>query len=602
VDSPSEVRYKAAKLITLSLEALRRLFVIKLNTIISMTLMFALFGCGTQENLSILSLNPLTESQKQQDFDQLISQVKGMYAPLQYKEKRFAFKFDEFSKKIKAQALKSKTDDEFYDAISTLVGKFKDGHISVSLPDHISKVGIPIFVTPVEDKVLVSTVDEELEDEGIAKGDEIISVDGVEPLKYLPLFTRYSSFANETSDKHLIYHLFNRPSYFTGSIKLDDGKVLSAIPTQPKAKIVFKRVDGSSYTRDLIWRTKKSKSSTTEFIDSPVATNVYSSSVAEFLDTKISLEHFGASEPFFVNSTTISSFNFRRIFVDESDKLSLARFNLSPENIKKDVYAAIYRHENKIILLIRQPGYSVSDIPNHIKTYQVILAQNESLADVLVIDQTHNPGGDTDYLEGFTSLFAKENFRSYTQFMNADRKWLTLIRDSYNKLDESKQQSEEGQRSLFIASAVEQAIDSNKPLTDAPYSFNGKNYIRPNEDYTWTKPILVLADELAGSCGDLFPMMMKRNKRAKIFGQRTMGLGGSVEPMEALTHSRVVVKLTRGLLVDYKEDGVYSPEDYIENNGVKPDYQHNITIEDFRDDYVGYVEAFSNKAIKQIKK
>jgi C-terminal processing protease CtpA/Prc len=112
--------------------------------------------------------------------------------------------------------------------------------------------------------------------------------------------------------------------------------------------------------------------------------------------------------------------------------------------------------------------------------------------------------------------------------------------------------------------------------------------------------MLVLIDELAGSCGDAFPMLIKSNRIAKLFGKRTMGLGGNVEPF-TLQNSRTTVALTRGLFTSHKESEAYTDQDWIENNGVVPDISYEHTVEDTRKGFVEYVKTFSNEAINQIK-
>lgn len=112
--------------------------------------------------------------------------------------------------------------------------------------------------------------------------------------------------------------------------------------------------------------------------------------------------------------------------------------------------------------------------------------------------------------------------------------------------------------------------------------------------------MLVLIDELAGSCADMFPMLMKTNKRAKLFGQNTMGLGGNVEQVGQLNNSRIAIRLTRGLFFPFHADGKVDPSEYIENNGVAPDIEYSHTASDIRAGYVNYVKTFSDKALEQI--
>jgi C-terminal processing protease CtpA/Prc len=118
-------------------------------------------------------------------------------------------------------------------------------------------------------------------------------------------------------------------------------------------------------------------------------------------------------------------------------------------------------------------------------------------------------------------------------------------------------------------------------------------------DYVWSKPVLILIDELAGSGGDAFPMLMKAGARAKLFGNRTMGLGGSVED-EILVNSRATFRVTRGLFTAYQADGKYLRSDYIENIGVTPDVKWQHTLTDVRGGYLGYVQAFTAEALKLV--
>jgi C-terminal processing protease CtpA/Prc len=86
-----------------------------------------------------------------------------------------------------------------------------------------------------------------------------------------------------------------------------------------------------------------------------------------------------------------------------------------------------------------------------------------------------------------------------------------------------------------------------------------------------------LIDELAGSCADAFPMLVKANGLAPLFGRRPIGLGGNVETFGPLSNSQASLALTRSLFTTHQEDQTYAPGDFIENNGVSPDIEHVIT-------------------------
>jgi C-terminal processing protease CtpA/Prc len=117
----------------------------------------------------------------------------------------------------------------------------------------------------------------------------------------------------------------------------------------------------------------------------------------------------------------------------------------------------------------------------------------------------------------------------------------------------------------------------------------------------WTKPRLVLIDELAGSCADIFPMLIKENHLAPLFGRRTIGLGGNVEGFGPLTNSQATLSLTRGLFTTHQDDETYATADFVENNGVEPDIEHVITAADFRSGFIGYVTHFSDVIVDLIE-
>lgn len=184
------------------------------------------------------------------------------------------------------------------------------------------------------------------------------------------------------------------------------------------------------------------------------------------------------------------------------------------------------------------------------------------------------------------------------QAFNVDRKWIASFRNDAHEVDPSLK-SEEALRLLGIAKHIEKAYDEGASIT-APVAFYGDTYVRPSTDFVWKKPVLMLIDEMAGSCGDITPMLMKNNGLATLFGKRTMGLGGNVESV-TLNHSRAEVRFTRGLFATYKPAGDYAATDFVENNGVEPDVPYEHSVADFRAGYVAYMDAFSDAAVALAK-
>jgi hypothetical protein len=441
-----------------------------------------------------------------------------------------------------------------------------------------------LFFAPIGQKYLVADVKPELGASlQIAVGDELVSIDGQTPDLILEKILKYVSFATPESDRHLIINALNR-DFFMTELK----------PVKNLARITVRKPDGRVISEDIPW-------TIVPWTQNPKFVEDRGQLLAVPMTAKMqevagnSLLSMAKPKPFFATSEVLKKFDFRVVTADEEHR---KKYGLEDKD-KPDIFAALYKHDGRTILLVRNFVYSHSDFSNivYMKGYKAILDQWEGLADVLVLDQTHNGGG--SYCEEFFRLFIQEQKNAFVQFNNADRKWIVELRSSWG-VEIPAATGVQVQKGTFesMGSIVEAAYDRGDKLSSALPIIGGRNKVTP-ADYTWKKPMLVLIDELSGSCGDAFPMLIKNNKVAKLFGARTMGLGGNVEAIE-LSHSKTSVRLTRGLFTSYRDDETYLPQHLIENNGVTPDYQYGHDVEDFRKGFVGYVKAFSDKALEQI--
>lgn len=120
-------------------------------------------------------------------------------------------------------------------------------------------------------------------------------------------------------------------------------------------------------------------------------------------------------------------------------------------------------------------------------------------------------------------------------------------------------------------------------------SFHGSQLVSPSVVH-YTKPIIVLIDELSGSGGDAFPSMMKGFGRATLLGTRTMGAGGHVVELPGLNNSQLMVRMTKSLF--FRPDGVA-----VENNGAVPDIDYAITRDDYVYGYKLYREFYTQKLL-----
>ena len=95
-------------------------------------------------------------------------------------------------------------------------------------------------------------------------------------------------------------------------------------------------------------------------------------------------------------------------------------------------------------------------------------------------------------------------------------------------------------------------------------------------------------------------MLIHNSHVAPLFGRRTMGLGGNVEQFGPLTNSDASLYLTRGLFTSYRDDETYAPGVFVENNGVRPEIEHVISVDDFRGGFVEYMTHFSEELAHRV--
>lgn len=117
--------------------------------------------------------------------------------------------------------------------------------------------------------------------------------------------------------------------------------------------------------------------------------------------------------------------------------------------------------------------------------------------------------------------------------------------------------------------------------------------IDPHPRVQYTKPIMVLINELDFSCADIFPAILQDNGRAKIFGKKTAGAGGWVRSYSYPSQLGIGQYSLTGSLI-FRLNG--TP---LENMGVTPDIPYEVTLKDLRDNYSDYIRAV-NEAVREM--
>jgi hypothetical protein len=154
------------------------------------------------------------------------------------------------------------------------------------------------------------------------------------------------------------------------------------------------------------------------------------------------------------------------------------------------------------------------------------------------------------------------------------------------------------QKLLFLKAFFEFTIqewDENRTLTN-PTHLEGCDWINPHAEYRYTKPILMLINELDFSGGDFMPAMMQDNKRAILFGARTSGAGGFVSQASFPNNNGIVGFSYTGSIAERPETLLK-----IENLGVTPDIVYSLTVDDLQNGYQSYKNAV-NEAVQTLLK
>jgi C-terminal processing protease CtpA/Prc len=318
---------------------------------------------------------------------------------------------------------------------------------------------------------------------------------------------------------------------------------------------------------------------------------------AEVIEAELAAR--GARVPFFMTPQVRAALGVQAEVAPSP--AALAKFRLTAEAAAQVSYFAVkYQAGGKRILLLRIPRYTPVNAADALSYLRALLDEQQPQVDALVLDQTHNPGGNLDFLLDVASLLAPRTFDAIVQQMNADRLWISGFAEGAAYVRQATRDDDhpEALRLEASARAVDAAYSAGRPLSP-PLTLGGETTY-PADPAHWTKPFVVLSDELSVSCGDLLPALVKQNGMGLLFGQRTMGGGGNVELAAFLPNTQGMLRLTRGVMTVYRSSGSYAESDIIEDNGVLPDVTYSHTLTDFRAGYVGYVQAFNAALLSKL--
>lgn len=273
-------------------------------------------------------------------------------------------------------------------------------------------------------------------------------------------------------------------------------------------------------------------------------------------------------------------------------------------------YAYIFKTDDrKLIGYVRIPSYVPPDAAKAISDFAGIVQRFEQTTDSLVIDQVNNPGGSVFYLYALASMLTEQPLKTPRHRMTINQADILDALTMVAELDKLKTEEDvrkafpTGEMSgypvtlefvRFMKSYAQFLIDewnAGRRLSE-PYWIAGVDQINPAAT-RYTKPIMVVVNELDFSGGDFFPTILQDNKRVTVFGARTAGAGGYVNTVTIPNNVGILNFSVTGSIAE-RVDG--NP---IENLGVTPDIPYALTADDVSGGYRGYAQEILG-AIKKL--
>lgn len=536
---------------------------------------------------------PFTTAEKIADFRGFVNTLHAGYGPRDYKAQERGLALDVIANRYEAEVAATSSNKEFYYTIARFIAEFKDGHFGVNIPtDHVGS--LPLGFDLVNGRVLLDWVDEERLPKSVfpfERGDELVAFDGQPITEVLADVKRYIPSGSEQSITRIA----------AWSIAFRRGARLPVKTGElgRTAFVIAKTGREVAVTPGLLrWDERglplsEQSDARGRAFAKPAGINYDELSVREnYQDFIGDGKRFERS--FACNGGTRGT--IPSDWVNPEDPSDVRETVV----IMAEPFLAYYHYDPRFegyVGYLRIPHYSPVDAAGN-REPEVRFAQYEYAVEILeantkalIIDQDHNCGGSVTYLEQILGLFFNEPYQPM-QFQ--------LLASEQSKLDFQSWLSEvpENTRDRKWLEAVLELISStweegSSFLTEKT-AITGRPLLPPNE-ITYTKPIIVLIDEIAGSGGDAFPGIMASRPQTKLLGTRTSGLGGHVEEFPRFPNSQTGGRYTKSLF--YRADGVP-----VENNGAvpAPGYEYTITYNDFVDGYREYQAFYLQKLLELV--
>ena len=527
----------------------------------------------------------LTMDQKINDFQYMASVYAKRYGPYEWKRDAIGFDLLNIAPWLD-QVRKTKSDLEFYDVMSQYVASLNDAHDAYYVPSAFA-ARLNFTVDVFDGKLLVDTINRSRlpgAEFPFVIGYELVSIDGVDAQKLVDQFLRYEIAANARSTR--------RFAALLATTRLQQLMPFAA-DVPEISTVVFKRFDGKTESYRIPWTksglplvnvgvfqtpqsagTATSMAARTSRPHGPmhstrggVGSTDYLAALRPLLHSSVrprEVTGFGSLAPVFAASLP----------TDFSIRLGRTTGDY--------FYSGTFSSGGYKIGYIRIADYEPADTTAAATAFLREIVYFQANTDGLIVDDMRNPGGYGDYANLLLSMLMKDRWRSLGFEVRATSEWVEQISSA---LETAKASGYPDDIIALYQMIKDELVAANAKMRGRtnPIPLDSDQLVRdPLVDakgnlLSYTKPILVLVDELSASAAEIFAATIQDNARGPLFGWRTMGAGGNVEDWEAGSYSQGTVSVTESLM-NRKTDIVtkdYPAAPYVENIGVRPDIEYD---------------------------
>ena len=572
--------------------------------------------------LSAAAFAQMTPDQRKQEFQSIAALYARSYAPANWKIDALGVNIFDLKPWL-ARVAAAQSDLEFLEICSEYCHRLQDGHVSFRLPStFVADLGI--FTDIYEGKVLIEQIDRQRYPAAqfpFTVGDELVSIGGRTTDELLTDLGRFIGYGNPQGARRLTadYIPFRPQSIFPRAIDLPD-----------VAQVVIRSAEtGQTATYELSWAKRglpwTSISPVPGLLTQLVETqseggqaeaealfnrwqNTRLEVNRESLERTVADEDGGTTE-----RNAILGWGARTPYFGLP-----AGFQVRRGSGADFTFSGTYMSDGQRIGYLRLPTFSPANVVNAIREIDTEIAYFSANTDGLVVDVTRNTGGICQFTTDVAARFMRSNFfvtphqlmgtqfeinSTYSGLQTAIRFGAPWTVELYQFTLQALQDAARSGRALTGPLPLCQQVTNPEFLAPSLEGFPARDAAGNLSGYA--KPMIVLADELSVSAGDIFPAIIQDNQRAKIVGMRTGGLGGYVTNTAAGALAETTTRVTRSLMV--RRNPVKAPglpeAPYIENIGVLPDLELNyMTRQNLVTRGQDFVSGFTRIIVEEIRR